>query len=389
VALVSLATAAIALAASPGRSAGVADARPASPSIPAARQAAGPGEISRPLPSPVSEAIAAAVTEELAQLGIPGLSAAMGDKGELRFAAGYGLSDVENEVPAQPETVYRLASISKPITAVAALRLAEAGRLDLDAPVWSRCEAYPAKSWPLTARQLLAHQGGVRHYRSGEQPQLRHYSSPAEALALFKDDPLVFEPGTSVLYSTYAYDVLGCAIEGAAGRSFAEVLRDEVFAPAGMTNTQPDDLRILIRHRARGYVRTEAGELLNSTLTDVSYKVPGGGLSGTAVDVTRFGLALVSGRLLRRRTLQEMLTPQKTRSGRVTGFGLGITLTVHGGKREAWHMGGQERVSGVLYMRPESGLAVALLSNLEGVGTPLLQLARRIADLATADRVIR
>ncbi len=107
---------------------------------------AAPSNPARPLPESVSEAIAAAVAEA----------------GELRFAAGYGYADVENEVEATPETVYRYASVSKPITATAALLLSERGRLDLDAPVWRYCAAYPVKPWPVSSRQLLCHQGGVR-----------------------------------------------------------------------------------------------------------------------------------------------------------------------------------------------------------------------------------
>ncbi len=348
---------------------------------------AGAAATARPALAPhVAEAVANAIADEMSQRGIPGLSVAIGEGGELRFAAGYGLADVENEVEAGPETVYRLASVSKPMTAVAALRLAQKGQLDLALPAWRYCDAYPPKPWPVTTRQLLCHQGGVRSYHPGEAPPVRRYSSLAEGLALFKDDPLAFEPGTKVLYSTYGYSLLGCALEGAAGRPFAEVLREEVLGPAGMTSTQPDDLRALVPHRASGYVRTEAGELRNSALADTSHKVPGGGLCGTAPDAARFGLALVSGKLLEPATLRQMLTPQETRAGRVTGFGLGITLTRRSRTREAWHTGGQERVSTVLYTRPDSGVVVVLLSNLEGVGTPLLQLARRIAELVQSDR---
>ncbi len=346
-------------------------------------------EIARPLPPPVVEGIASAVADEMSRMGIPALSLALGDGGELRLAAGYGYADVENAVPAGPDTVYRLASVSKPMTAVAALQLFEKGRLNLDAPAWSYCPSYPTKPWTLTVRELLCHQGGVRHYRPGEPPLTRHCGTIAEGLELFKDDPLVFEPGTAVLYSTYGYSLLGCVVEGAAGRSFPEVLRSEIFGPAGMTRTQLDEARALVPQRASGYVRNASGELLNSALTDTSCKVPGGGLCGTAPDVVRFGLALLGGKLLDRPTLQRMLTRQRLRNGRVTGFGLGITLSVHGGKREAWHVGGQERVSTLLYMRPDSGLVIGVLTNLEGVGGSLLRLARRIADLTSADLVIR
>ena len=346
-------------------------------------------ELARPLPQPIAEAVATAITEELSSQGIPGLSVALGDIGELRFAAGYGLADVENEVAASPQTAYRLASVSKPMTAVAALQLAEKGLLDLDAPIGRHCEAFPQKAWTLTARQLLCHQGGVRGYRPNEPPQTRRYESVTAGLEVFKDDPLAYEPGTATVYTTYGYCLLGCAIEGASGRPFAEVLRDEVFAKAGMTATRPDDLRTLVPHRAAGYYRTPTGELVNSNLADTSYKVPGGGLCGTAPDVARFGLALLSGRLVGRSSLQLMLTGQPTRYGRPTGFGLGLAVGRRRGQREAWHVGGQERVSTILYLRPDSSLAIALLANLEKAQTPLLDLARRLADLLTADKVIR
>ena len=341
------------------------------------------------LPAETVEAIRQAVTDEMSRLGIPGLSLALAQGGEVRHEAGFGFADVENEVPARPETAYRLASVSKPITATAVLRLAEEGRLDLDAPVSRYCPDFPDKAWPVTARQLLSHQGGVRHYRADEQPITRRFTSLAEGLALFRDDPLVHEPGTKVLYSTYGYTLLGCAAAGAAGRPFMALLQDAVFAPAGMTATRVDDVRGLIPNRAQGYVRDGEGELLNSALADMTYKVPGGGLSSTAPDVARFGTALVSGRLLSADSLTQMLTRQKTRSGRVTGFGLGLALGSRGGRREAWHTGGQERVSTVIYLQPDSGLAVAILTNLEKVQPRVLDLARRVADLVTARAVLR
>lgn len=341
------------------------------------------------LPAETVEAIRQAVTDEMSRLGIPGLSLALAQGGEVRHEAGFGFADVENEVPARPETVYRLASVSKPITAAAVLRLAEEGRLDLDAPVSRYCPDFPDKAWPVTARQLLSHQGGVRHYRADEQPITRRFTSLAEGLALFRDDPLVHEPGTKVLYSTYGYTLLGCAAASAAGRPFMALLRDAVFAPAGMTATRVDDVRGLIPNRAQGYVRDGEGELLNSALADMTYKVPGGGLSSTAPDVARFGTALVSGRLLSADTLTQMLTRQKTRDGRVTGFGLGLALGSRGRRTEAWHTGGQERVSTVIYLQPDSGLAVAILTNLEKVQPRVLDLARRVADLVTARAVLR
>jgi CubicO group peptidase (beta-lactamase class C family) len=217
----------------------------------------------------------------------------------------------------------------------------------------------------------------------------RRFMSLAEGLALFEDDALAFEPGTKVLYSTYGYTLLGCAAVHAAGQPFLPLLQETVFGPAGMTATRVDDVRELIPSRAQGYVRDGSGQLLNSALADMSYKVPGGGLCGTAPDVARFGASLLSGQLVTSETLQRMLTRQKTRDGRATHFGLGLAVGTRGGKSEAWHQGGQERVSTVLYLRPDGHLAVALLANLERVQPQLLDLARRVADLATAQTVLR
>lgn len=355
---------------------------------PAAGQEAGPpvpavaGAAS--LPPPTAAAIREAVADEMSRLGIPGLSLAVAQGDFVRFEEGFGFSDVENSVPARPETVYRLASLSKPLTAAAVLRLSESGRLDLDAPVTRYCPEFPEKAWPVTSRQLLCHQGGVRGYRPGEQPMTRRFTSLLEGLALFRDDPLEFEPGTKVLYSTYGYTVLGCAAVGAAARPFLPLLEESVFAPAGMTATGADDVRALVPSRAQGYVRGRDGQLLNSALADMSYKVPGGGMAGTAPDAARFGAALLAGRILSPATLERMLARQKTREGRLTSHALGLSAGTRAGRREAWHTGGQERVSNVLYLVPESGLAVAILANLEGVQPRVLDLARRVADLVTA-----
>jgi CubicO group peptidase (beta-lactamase class C family) len=332
------------------------------------------------------EAIEAAVSAEMSRQGIPGLSIAIGQGGQVRFAAGYGLADLENSVPAKAATVYRLASVSKPMTAVVVLQLSERGVIDLDAPIQKYVPSFPEKPWPVTARLLLGHLGGVRHYHDDEPANTRPYSSAIEGLALFKDDPLVAEPGTRFVYSTYGYNLLGAAVEGATGKPFIEALREGVLGPAGMVSTRVDEVAALIPNRAQGYVRVPSGELRNSPLADVSSKVPGGGLCATAADVTRFGLALGGVPLLNKEGLAQMLTSMRTREGRLTSYGLGLNVSGPGRRREAWHTGGQERVSTVLYVQPDPGIAVALLGNLQHAS--LTDLARRLADLVTAETTL-
>lgn len=333
------------------------------------------------LPAPKAQAVETAINVAIHRYGIPGLSAAVAATGGVRLSAGYGMADVENAVPAAAATVYRLASVSKPITATAVMQLAARGKLDLDAPIQRYVPAYADKQWPVTCRQLLCHQGGVRQWTDEEFHSTRHYATLAESLDFFKNDPLVFEPGTRTLYTSLGYNLLGVAVENASGQGYVDYLRENVFTPAGMETAGIDDVFALIPHRAQGYQKTPGGELFNSSLSDTSNRVPGGGLAATAEDVARFALALHSGALLTKEAREQMFARQRTRDGKLTGYGLGWAVGAERRRRrEVYHIGGQPRVSTVLYVLPDSGVAVVLLANLEGVGGSLLDLARQVAE---------
>jgi CubicO group peptidase (beta-lactamase class C family) len=328
--------------------------------------------------------VEAAVLAAMQRLGIPGLSAAVVRDRELRWSAGFGLADVENAVPATPATVYRLASVSKPITATAVLQLAEKGRLDLDAPIQRYVPGFPEKPWPITARELLCHQSGIRNWTEEEFHNTRRFTSLSDALAPFRDDALLFEPATSTQYTSYGFTLLGAAMEGAGGAPFLEQLRAGVFEPAGMESARDDDVLAIIPHRAEGYWRRKDGTLLNAPLTDTSNRLPGGGLVASVEDVARFTSALQRGVLLKPETLRTAFTAQPVRGGRASGYGLGWVLGRTGGRHEVYHVGGQPQVSTVLYMVPDAGLAVAVLADLEGVENALLELARQVAGIAGA-----
>ncbi len=333
------------------------------------------------LPPGRAAAVETAVLAAMQRLGVPGLSAAVVRERELRWSAGFGLADVENAVPATIATVYRLASVSKPLTARLVLQLAEKARLDLDAPIQRYVASFPDKPWPITARQLLSHQSGIRNWTEEEFYNTRRYTSLEGALAPFRDDALVFEPGTSTQYTSYGYTLLGAAVEGAGGAPFMEQLRAGVLEPAGMESARDDDVLAIIPHRAEGYWRRKDGTLLNAPLTDTSNRLPGGGLVANVEDVARFASALQRGVLLKPETLRLAFAPQTVRGGRVTGYGLGWVLGRTGGRREVYHVGGQPQVSTVLYMVPETGMAVVVLADLEGVENQLLELARQVAGI--------
>lgn len=337
-------------------------------------------------PPAFAPAAAEAAVAFCAQERIPGLSCAIGWSGAVVFARGFGRADVENDVPAGPATVYRLASLSKPITATLAMQFAEpdragALRLDLDADVAALVPGWRKQPWPVTTRQLLAHLGGVRHYRPAEAESTFRFANQTEAIDRFAADPLLHEPGTAFHYSTYGYNLVAAALEQVGGKPFAALVRERVALPAGAATLQDDDLRRLIPGRAQGYVFV-GNELQNSVLMDASYKVGGGGLCASAPDVVRFAHALLAGKLVRPETLQAMWTPQRLRDGSPVEYGLGFRVGEFQGRKVVFHTGAQPRVSTMLFVMPDAGLVVVVLCNLEKVR--LQPLVHRLAELVLA-----
>lgn len=340
--------------------------------------------------SPATSArIDSAVRAVIDRQHIPGLSIAVVADGEVRWQNAYGLADVENEVLARTTTVYRIASTSKALTAVAAFQLSERGKLDLDAPVQKYAPTFPIKSEPVTTRQLLAHLAGIRGYRRGEPERTTRYENLTAALEVFKDDPLDHEPGARFTYSTFGYTLVGVVIEGASGTTYADYMRENIFGPAGMARTQPDDVSALVPNRARGYspkvYGSFDGQWRNGTLMDPSYKIPGGGLLSTAEDLARFAIALQSAKLIRPDSFRQMWTTLKARDGTETGYSYGWYAGRGPGPRPdvaIWHGGVQPGFTSTLWMLPERHIAVAILTNLEGGGRLGLEtLARDIAGI--------
>jgi CubicO group peptidase (beta-lactamase class C family) len=341
------------------------------------------------LPQATSARVDSTVRGVIQRQHIPGLSIAVVIGGETRWQNAYGLADVENGVAAKTTTVYRIASTSKALTAVAALQLAERGKLDLDAPVQKYAPTFPVKSQPITARQLLANLGGIRGYKRGEGERTIRYESLTAALDVFKDDSLQKEPGTGYTYSTFGYTLLGVVIEGASGKPFTDYMRENVFEPAGMTRTQADDVLALVPDRARGYSPLVYGNFdgrwRNAILMDASYKIPGGGLVSTVEDLSRFAIALMDTTLIGQDSFRQMWTSKKTRNGTETGYSYGWYVGKRDPKRSEvaiWHGGVQPGFTGTLWMLPERRFAVAILTNLEGGGRLGLEtLAREIAQI--------
>ena len=311
-----------------------------------------------------------AVSAFMAANSVPGVSVAVVQNGQPVWSAGFGMADLENSSPATSSTLYRLGSISKPITAVAILQLYERGKLDLDAPVQKYCPAFPQKDSLITSRQLLAHLSGIRHYNDdgkGDVPadSARHFASMEESLQLFASGPLLSKPGTQFHYSTYGYTLLGCVLEGATSQKYADFVGENVFRPAAMEHTQADDFFAIILHRTRWYHRDKTGAVHNAGVLDSSYKIPGGGLLSSADDMANFEAALLAGKLLKPTTQEVMWTTQRTADGKPTTYALGWAITDKFGLHLIGHDGGQQGTSTAILLAPQESAAVAVLANMD------------------------
>ena len=329
-----------------------------------------------------------AVSSFMSANGAPGIGVAVVLEGEPAWSAGFGMADLEDFAPVTSSTLFRLGSISKPITATAVLQLWERGKLDLDAPVQKYCPAFPQKEWPITSRELLGHLGGVRHYNSdgkGDIPEdsARHFSTMQESLQIFAADPLVAKPGTKFNYSTYGYTLLGCVLEGAAAEKFVDFVRENIFQPAGMDGTRDDDFFAIVPHRTRWYHKEKSGVVRNAGVLDSSYKIPGGGLISSADDMARFEAAILADKLMQRATRDLMWTNLQPTEGKPSHYALGWFVAEKFGLRTAGHTGGQQGTDTAFLVVPDRRAGVVVLANIDNVNTNLLadEILKIVLDL--------
>lgn len=325
-----------------------------------------------PLPPAVDQAARAAMEKQQ----LVGLAVGVVIDGKVAYLQGYGFADREAETPVDPKaTQFRWASCSKPVTAIAALQLAERGLLDLDADVRKYVPEFPDKGVKVTARQLLCHQGGIVHYVNGKVVRTeRKYDTPHPftdvvlALDTFKESPLVNKPGEKFSYTTHGYILLSAVVERAGKEAFAGQVSERIAKPLGMTGFRPDYHWEAIPGRAAGYVKQD-GKVVrrpDAKVSDVGWKLGGGGYTSTVADFAKFAAGLADRKLVSAGTEAAMWTPQKTADGKPTTYGLGFTVgTTADGKPRVGHSGSQEKTRTAMLIEPAARRAVVVMTNSE------------------------
>jgi CubicO group peptidase (beta-lactamase class C family) len=314
---------------------------------------------------------------------MPGLQVAVAVDGRLVWSESFGYADVERREPVTRTTLFRIGSVSKPLTATAVARLVEAGKLDLDAPVQRYVPSFPMKPWPVTTRALAGHLAGIRHYRGAEFMLNRRYASVTEGLGIFADDSLLFEPGTRFSYSSYGWNLISAVVEGASGEGFLRYMSTHVFGPLGLTHTAPDRADSLIPDRTHFYDRDSAAGFVPSRPVDNSSKWAGGGFLSTAEDLVQFGSALLRPGFVQATTHDLLFTSQRTRDGQPVGYGVGWFLASDSlGHRLAFHGGGSVGGTTAFGIDRDSRVVFAITSNLSDAPLGPGRLIRNLFDRA-------
>ena len=351
------------------------------------------GQASSPLAATSVARVDRIFTDLMSREHIPGLAVAIARNGLVGWDKAYGQADLENQVPATSRTLFRIGSITKAITVVAILQLAERGAINLHASVDRYVPAFPRKRFPVTVTGLLSGTSGIRGYAGDEYRSNHHYPSLAASLEIFRDDSLAYEPGTSYFETPFGFTLLGLSLQAVTGLSYEDYLSRNVFARAHMVDTRAEVAAQIEPKRAKTYTRDSTGTVRQSYAIDPSYKVPAGGLLSTAPDVARFGAALIDGALLNPGSYARMNKPVHLQNGSDLPIGMGVALGSAGGRLPGsadavWATGLQQGGTAVLLMYPRDRIAVAILTNVNGeAGADGFGLLTRIAAAAEATAV--
>ena len=305
----------------------------------------------------------------------PGMTVVVAMDGRIVWSEGFGFADVSSHVPACSQTMFRIGSVSKPLTAAAIARLYEQGKLDLDVPIQDYVPDFPDKGFTITPRQVAGHISGLRHYGSmNEILNQQHFNSLREGLILVQDAPLLFQPGTHFSYSSYGYNLLGVVIEGASGEDYLSYMQEQIFAPLKMHHTLADRPDANLPMRATFYEDLPNG-LQIAPPVDNSYKYPSGGFLSTSEDLARFTIGLTDGGFLKPETLNLLITPICPECTAFAGeregdYALGWQVEQEFWGRTAFHLGAAVGSSAALLMIPEEHASLALAMNVGSVTNP-------------------
>lgn len=303
------------------------------------------------------------VRAEMARQKVPGVAVAVVDHGTVLKAQGYGLANVEHDVPVRPETIFQSGSLGKQFTAAAVMMLVEEGKLALDDSIAKYLPEAPETFRPITVRHLLTHTSGIPDYTEGTIDLRRDYTEDEMARLAF-GLKLESPAGSRWNYSNTGYLLLGVLVHRASGRFYGDVLRDRVFQPLGMKTARIISEEDIVPHRAAGY-RLVGGELKNQEWVAPKLNTTAdGSLYFTVLDLVAWDKGLRSRAVLEPESWVAVFQPVRLSSGRTYPYGFGWAIDEVAGQTVVGHGGSWQGFKTQLTRYLGSDLTIIVLANL-------------------------
>ncbi|MEM7373388.1 MAG: serine hydrolase domain-containing protein [Bacteroidota bacterium] len=300
---------------------------------------------------------------------IPGMGVAVSHNEQLVFSQGFGLADIDQQLPATDETLFRLASVSKLLTMTAIAKLYQDGKLDIHATVETYIKDYPHAGKGVTIKRLCGHLGGIRHYKAKDFiSNGKHFDNTDQALKTFIDDDLIHAPGTAYRYTTFGFVLLQGVVEAASGQSFLDYLETEILHPLDMRRTFPDQKDSLYQNRSLLYKIGRNDKVKQTRFDDPSYKWGGGGMLSCVRDLVKLGEAHLRPGFFTQPTLDSLFSPQILMPHSNTHIGLTWRISEDSnGDRMYHHAGNMNGARSLLVIYPERNIVIAIQNNLSNM----------------------
>lgn len=295
---------------------------------------------------------------EMERQHVPGVSVVVIKDGKIIKAEGYGLANVELNVPARPDTVYKIGSVSKQFIATGVLLLVQDGKISLDDNISKFLEGTPDTWKPITVRHLLTHTSGIIREAPGFDPL--KIQKDADVIKTAYSLPLRFAPGEKYEYCNVGYFSLAEIISKVSGKSWPDFLHERVFAPLEMNATRATNMIEMVPNRANGYIWRD-GKLQNAS---IYFAVrPSGAFLSSVLDLAKWDAALESGKVLKQATLDQAWTPVKLNNGTTHPYGFGWELTPIAGHKRINHGGSLPGFRAQMARFVDDKLTVIVLTN--------------------------
>ena len=340
-------------------------------------------------PAIQSQSVDDYLAQEMKAQHIPGLALGVYRNGEIVKAQGYGLANVELNVPVKPETIFQSGSVGKQFAATAVMMLVEEGKVGLDDAITKYFPGAPDAWNNIKVRNLLSHTSGLAEYESDERTgpsgpfYLRLDFTEDELLKKAEALPFDFQPGEKWSYRNTNYLLLGFLIRKVTGEFYGDYLQERIFKPLGMNATRIISEADIIPNRAAGYQLVK-GELKNQDWVSPTFNsTADGALYFTVLDLAKWDAALCTEKLVKKSSLDQMWTVAKLNDGKPnkSNYGFAWTIDQMNGHRVIEHGGAWQGFTTYIARYVDDKLTVVVLTNLDSAHSNPGRIAHHVAGL--------